>query len=138
MGASITNQIRRRVRKRHQNVRGESFQDYSTSYADRKMAGKAAGTQASYSDNPDMTLTGKTMDALEVFGATKRSVTWGWVGVFSANVGFLHDTKNYQIVNLGPGVPIHPTDDQEAFKLLNKFYDKEIKKYAREDIKIGR
>jgi len=139
LGNRLINSIRDRVKNKHANVRGQHFKPYSVSYMLRKTKDKAAPKnehQLSRSALPDMTLTGETLKDLQIREVTKKSVTFGWQGMFAEVVGWLDKKKNYKIVGLTGDVL-----SKKEMKIIDDAFDKDlndkIEKYAREDIKIN-
>jgi len=136
LGEALCDRVRKRVRRKHLNVRGQRFKDYDSDYANNKAKGERGKlglkgqSQASYSKVPDMTLTGKTMDDLLVRSFDKESVTIGWAGTFGAVVDGLAGKKNYQIVDLTSDEPLSKDEMEFAFKELNKRLDKNIRRYT--------
>lgn len=136
LGEALCERVRKRVRRKHLNVRGQKFQKYDPGYAENKAKGEKGRlgikgeSQSSFSKNPDMTLTGKTMDDLLVRSFDKGSVTIGWSGSAGAVVDGLAGKKNYQIVDLKSDEPLSKDEMEFAFKELNKRIDKNIRRYT--------
>lgn len=107
------------------------------SYAQKKKGGKAAPKglgQASRSVDPDMTLTGRTLDDLNVLGQDKKSFTFGWMGIAAGRVRNLFEMKNYQIVNLGSGEPLSRLENDLVHRAYEEDYNKKIDEYEYDPI----
>ena len=138
-GELVSNMIRDRVRKKSTNYLGAKFQSYETSYSTKKAARKAGRkgqSISSTSTSPDMTLTGKTMDDLQVRSADKDGVTYGWLGIFADVITNLYERKNYQVIGLSGNKVLHTDEENFITKRLEKQYDKNIKEYESEDVII--
>ena len=142
LGETLCNMIRKRVQKEHKNVDNETFKNYSKNYANLKAAGKAVykgGSQASRSNNPDMTLTGKTMANLKSGNVTNKNVTIGWLGLHAGIINGLYNRKNYKIVNLDTGDPFEKKEMDFMYQHITKDINKKRNncKTTRIRIKIG-
>lgn len=138
LGMALCTKIRMRVQKTHRNAKSERFEAYDEDYAKKKSAGEISrfGTpQASRSETPDMTLTGKTMSDLKVHTSNKDSVTLGWMDQGEI-VQRLQKHKNYSIVNTSK--PYFSKDEDDwIFAQINKEADKQITKYCSTPITIN-
>lgn len=136
LGQAVVDRVKKRVRQKHKNVYGQKFKKYDKGYADNKAKGEKSKlgikgeSQSSFSRNPDMTLTGKTMDDFQLRSSDGNGMIVGWSGSAGAVVDHLASKKNYQIVNMGEGDPLSKDEMKFVDRELNKRLDKNIKDYT--------
>jgi len=131
--SEMTNKIKNRVQKKRRNADNKKFNAYERSYAELKSKGKTrrkGESQQSYSARPDMTLTGITMDSIQV---SNVSNTGGYIGSLTNGntIRHLENHKNYSILGTNPKAP-----EYQFFKdQFSKKMGKELKLMAKKNSK---